>query len=86
MTKHSLTDGMIEVIHKDYVIGKILGPKTKAEFDECLRAAADWQLEQVIDWIEKKRGGTINLHNSEINNLVVDLKKAMRLQLEETNS
>ena len=49
MTKHSLTDGMIEVIHKDYVIGKILGPKTKAEFDECLRAAADWQLEQVID-------------------------------------
>ena len=36
---HPLTDEMIEVIHKDYVIGKILGPKTKAEFDKCLRAA-----------------------------------------------
>ena len=37
-------------------------------------------LEQVIEWIEKKRGGSIKLHNSEINNLIIDLKKAMRPQ------
>ena len=43
-----------------------------------MRAAADWQLEQVIEWIEKKKGGTIGLHDSEINNLIIDIKRAMR--------
>ena len=75
MTDHPLTDDTIENIYH-----------SACGADGMLRAAADWQLEQVIDWIKKKRGGTINLHNSEINNLVVDLKKAMRPQLEETNS
>ena len=64
--KHPLTDEMCYDMELGY------------SFPDRMRAAADWQLEQVIEWIEKKKGGTIGLHDSEINNLIIDIKRAMR--------
>jgi len=43
--QHPLTDETIESIHEDY-------SSLKIEFDEALRAAADWQLEQVLEWLK----------------------------------
>ena len=75
---HPLTDETLEAIHEDYVSLKI-------EFDQALRAAADWQLEQVIEWLEfgyqadpnlsreiKRRGG--------FKTIAIFLEKAMRPQ------
>lgn len=42
---HPLTEELIESIHENYTFLKI-------EFDDAMRAAADWQLEQVVQWIE----------------------------------
>ena len=43
------------------------------------RAAADWQLEQVIEWVKHCRGYRLELA-SETWNFVQDLKAAMRPQ------
>ena len=62
----------------------------------CIRAAADWQLEQVIEWIQEHV--TPDSHYSEFDgngadlwsyiitdSIVDDLKKAMRPQQKEDN-
>lgn len=59
--------------------------QTERECDN-LRAAADWQLEQVIEWLEKKKGGSMKLHSSEVNSLVIDLKAAMRPQYQQEDN
>jgi hypothetical protein len=48
-----------------------------------IRAGADWQLEQVIEWVKHCRGYRLELA-SETWNFVQDLKEAMRPQ--ENNS
>ena len=58
---HPLTDEMIDEIAEQY-----------NPYDEDLRAAADWQLEQVIDWLKDELDYDPNL--------LLDLKEAMRPQ------
>jgi hypothetical protein len=69
MTNHPLTDEMCEDLMQR--ISKY--PYTD-DVIEDMRAAADWQLEQVIDWIEQY------LTAGEV--IAEDLKKAMRPQEE----
>ena len=44
-----------------------------------MRAAADWQLEQVIEWIEECSNYDLDFH-SECRRMIADLKKALRPQ------
>ena len=44
-----------------------------------MRAAADWQLEQVIEWIEECSNYDLDFH-SECQRMIADLKKALRPQ------
>ena len=82
-TKHPLTDDICDKLsimlsEKPNYDSESLTFIEGVKYD--MRCAADWQLEQVIEWIEKKRGGSIDLHDSETNNLIIDLKQAMRPQ------
>ena len=61
---HPLTDEMIDEIAEQY-----------NPYDEDLRAAADWQLEQVIDWLKDELDYDPHL--------LLDLKEAMRPQQQE---
>ena len=75
---HPLTDEMMEAIHGNR-------PGYSNPFDEDdMRAAADWQLEQVIEWVKHCRGYRLELA-SETWNFVQDLKAAMRPQQQEDN-
>ena len=70
MTNHPLTDEICNEIFKNNL------QKTDDKYHEwqnrALRAAADWQLEEVISWIE----ATLNAGDV----IAEDLKKAMRPQ------
>jgi hypothetical protein len=44
-----------------------------------MRAAADWQLEQVIEWIKECPNYDLDFH-SECRRMIADLKQAMRPQ------
>ena len=86
MTDHLLTDGMIneikrkvfsqtpeELIHGYHVSGIV----PSVWYSDCMRAAADWQLEQVIKWIQ------VELITGDM--VADELKKAMRPQQQEEN-
>jgi hypothetical protein len=49
-----------------------------------MRAAADWQLEQVIEWIKECPNYDLDFH-SECQRIIADLKRAMRPQQQEDN-
>jgi hypothetical protein len=63
-------------------------------FEECFeeqkhqfRAVADWQLEQVLEWIDcigRFEGYNLDFH-SECDRLIRDIQKAMRPQQQENN-
>ena len=69
---HPLTDEMCEKIQL-----RIFNQTNP----DCIRAGADWQLEQVIEWVKHCRGYRLELA-SETWNFVQDLKEAMRPQEE----
>ena len=76
---HRLTDEIIEEILDT------TGPCDPAYFGERhpspeeMRAVADWQLEQVIEWI--KQGHLYDLeYHTHCLDMIADLKKAMRPQ------
>ena len=78
---HPLTD---EIIRKnftpdyDYFEG-LEGEICLGFSDDDLRSAADWQLEQVVEWLKDEL-----YYRSDIDpNLLSDLKKAMRPQQQE---
>ena len=53
--------------------------------EDQMRDVADWQLEQVIDWIEENGHEYVYYHyelgcQSEFNRMTADLRKAMRQQ------
>jgi len=75
--QHPLTDEMIEAIHEDYQ--KAIKECDsliclKIEFDKALRAAADWQLEQVIEWLRHN----LHLMPTGVDYIVGNLREAMR--------
>ena len=79
---HPLTD---EIIRKnftpdyDYFEG-LEGEICLGFSDDDLRSAADWQLEQVVEWLKDEL-----YYRSDIDpNLLSDLKKAMRPQEDNT--
>ena len=88
MTKqHPLTDKICSQIIGDWVIHTYDG--------DIMRAAADWQLEQVIEWFSKTRTGYLvqdleirsNLQPDDDDDVlfITDLKEAMRPQQQENN-
>ena len=73
---HPLTDEMMEAIHGNR-------PGYSNPFDEDdMRAAADWQLEQVIEWLETALEYDPELANTRPY-IHLDLKEAMRPQQED---
>ena len=79
---HPLTDEIMDKISVD-------GPGYSNPYDEDdMRAAADWQLEQVIEWIEEIGYEYVCYDNnletqSDFGRMITDLKKAMRPQQKE---
>jgi hypothetical protein len=71
MTKHPLTDEIIlSIADEAYHL---------PGYQDDMRAAADWQLEQVIEWIEECSNYDLDFH-SECHRMIADLKQAMRPQ------
>lgn len=71
--QHPLTEEIMDEIHGDE-------PGYSNPYDEeDMRAAADWQLEQVIEWIEECSNYDLDFH-SECRRMIADLKQAMRPQ------
>jgi hypothetical protein len=82
MTKHPLTTAQIKQLAKRYTLDMYNG---ECSFEEdAVRAAADWQLEQLLIWIEFYLHRYLYVSDgvAEIyyDNLFKDLKKAMRPQ------
>jgi hypothetical protein len=76
---HPLTDEMMHKIH-----GNRPGYSNPFDEDDMCAAydkGADWQLEQVIKWIETCPGYDLE-YPSDCLNMIADLKKAMRPQEE----
>ena len=85
--KHPLTDEVIEEIaHSGYIDD--YGCYNYAADD--LRAAADWQLEQVFEWIKDRMYEYVYEDYCgpccDENRLLDDLKKAMRPQQQQENN
>jgi hypothetical protein len=80
--QHPLTDEICKSIAASY-------PYNGADIDHCehiedMRAAADWQLEQVIEWIKECPNYDLDFH-SECRRMIADIKKAMRSQQQENS-
>ena len=74
---HPLTDDLAEDIAPDAQWAGDIGDTVFRHSD--MRSAADWQLEQVIEWI--KQGHLYDLqYHTDCLDMISDLKKAMRPQ------
>lgn len=83
MTKHPLTDEMCEAIPHVIQWSGDIGDVVFRHDD--MRAAADWQLEQVIEWIKECPDCYDLDFHSESQRMIADLKQAMRPQQQENN-
>ena len=86
MTNHPLTDEIIEEIAEDVFCYDYSIPIFKCD----MRAAADWQLEQVIEWLRSTPSREyVHLWDCDAemdkDELITDLIKAMRPQQQEDN-
>jgi hypothetical protein len=94
MTKHPLTDEKCEILSRQ----PFLDPETDVEATiHDMRAAADWQLEQMIEWLKVNlikhdfHEGYAYLYDDcsnaeiEVDKVLEDLKQAMRPQQQENN-
>jgi len=88
MTEHPLTDEIcLEITNRPYMID------TRKD-DMC--TAADWQLEQVIEWLRKNLDeryvyiefddGDLLAPGIDVQSVVIDLKQAMRPTTTQENS
>ena len=75
--QHPLTTAQIKKLAKRYTLDMESGVYAFGE--DAVRAAADWQLEQVIEWIEECSNYDLDFH-SECRRMIADLKKALRPQ------
>ena len=76
MTEHPLTDEMCETLSRQTWLDPDVDVEGTAH---DMRAAADWQLEQVIEWIKGCPNYDLDFH-SECRRMIADLKRAMRPQ------
>ena len=74
---HPLTDEMIENIAPDAQWAGDIGDVVFRHSD--IRTAADWQLEQVIEWIKECPNYDLETHAG-LGRMIQDLKAAMRPQ------
>ena len=79
--QHPLTDEMIEEIAH---FEPDLTDPLRLNRTNDMRAATDWQLEQVIDWVSKF-GWYLFEHPCQKHEFISELKKAMRPQQQENN-
>jgi hypothetical protein len=80
--QHPLTDEICQQIAEDKVAWHpdwtVLDPMEKT----CMRTAADWQLKQVLEWIDcigRFKGYNLDFY-SDCDLLIRDIQKAMRPQ------
>ena len=80
---HPLTD---EICREEIAESMIDFPNRFPDAHDHMRAGADWQLEQVINWIKRNGqdyfGLDVFITSDEF---IADLKKAMRPQQQENN-
>ena len=81
MTEHPLTD---EKARSLFSFERLLDMSQPLEIEDCMRTAANWQLEQVMKWLDEHLTNYSDadyLGSCEsINDLEDHLKKAMRPQ------
>jgi len=73
MTKHPLTDDIVWSMWSE-------SDRSQLAEEKLARAAADWQLEQVIEWIKECPDCYDLDFHSESRRMIADLKQAMRPQ------
>ena len=78
---HPLTDELAKSIAPNWEWAMDVGEEIVFTYDD-MRAAADWQLEQVIKWLEETEYDQY-IHDEII--YASDLRKAMRPQQQEDN-
>ena len=81
MTEHPLTDKMIQAISHN-----IHAYDDTRPFRADMRAAADWQLKQVIEWIKGRPNYDPLYLHSECRRMIADLKEAMRPQQQQEDN
>ena len=87
---HPLTDEMCEQIAPTSQWSGDIGDVVFRHSD--MRAAADWQLEQVINWIKENGQDYVYYDHSlgyemlSLNDFIADLREVMRPQQKEDNS
>lgn len=69
MTKHPLNPKLIDAL------------SAYNTYPEAMQAAADWQLEQVLIWLDNE----LLTDEIDVDDVLEDLKKAMRPQQKENN-
>ena len=76
---HPLTD---EKARSLFSFERLLDMSQPLEIEDCMRTAADWQLEQVMEWLDER---LTDYYDTEVWNCIdnlhrlrSDLKKAMR--------
>jgi len=74
MTNHPLHDEILWTLYAN-----IPGDLSQKFEHRLARSAADWQLDQVIEWIKECPNYDLDFH-SECRRMIEDLKKAMRPQ------
>lgn len=79
--QHPLTDEIIEEIAQ---FEPDLTDPLRLNRTNDMRAATDWQLEQVIDWVSKF-GWYLFEHPCQKHEFISELKKIMRPQQQENN-
>ena len=79
MTNHPLTD---EEALSLFSFERLLDMSQPLEIEDCMRTAADWQLEQVIEWMRDHNNHYIREDSMGIyfdeDECIDDFKKAMR--------
>ncbi len=81
MTEHPLTEEMCENIS---CFNLLLWGDTSDGIKQDMRTAADWQLEQVIEWLKNCRYYDL-FYTKDRALMIRELKKAMRPQQQEKN-
>jgi hypothetical protein len=81
MTEHPLTEEMCENIS---CFNLLLWGDTSDGIKQDMRTAADWQLEQVIEWLKNCRYYDL-FYTRDRALMIRELKKAMRPQQQEKN-
>ena len=79
--KHPLADRICHEIVDGKDCSKYRAEYTHYFVEDYMRGAADWQLEQVIDWIKECPNYDLETHAG-LGRMIQDLKEAMRPQEE----